>query len=158
MKRAPLLFAAALLAGCAKSEDTAQRMLARQQAIDPPQLWQVERLAANGAAAETTYVCADTAMRQGFVRARGEVDGAPCQPTAREVVKPGMSALRCEAKGRSYVFSTQTRGDPARDFLLTVAVTPLDRAIGQGSRTSRFRRIGPCPGGWRIGDEAAPRV
>ena len=158
MRCAPLLLAACLLGGCDHAGDTAARMLARQQAVDPPQLWLVEPLDAKGAAQGPSYVCADTRMSEGFARTRAEIDGAPCQPTAREVVKPGMAALRCEAGGRSFAFTTASRGDPSRAFELTVAVTPLDRSLGRASRTTRFRRLGACPAGWRIGDERAPRA
>jgi hypothetical protein len=158
MRFAPLLVAAGLVAGCGGAGDTAQRMLARQQAIDPPELWRIERFATRGAGREVSYVCADTLMRQGFVRTQAEVDGEPCHATARQVEKPGLAALRCEAEGRTYVFSTATHGDLARDFQLTVAVTPLDRSLGPAARTSRFLKLGPCPAGWRIGDEGPPKA
>ena len=155
MRGLALLLAIPWLAGCDGSVETAARLTVRQQAIDPPQLWLVQPL---DPATEATLVCADTPMREGFVRTSGEIDGVPCRPTARPVDKPGLAALRCEAEGRSYAFSTVTRGDPARDFQLTVAVTPLDRSLGPAQTTRRFRRIGPCPAGWRIGDEGPPRA
>lgn len=151
MKSAPLLLAAALLSGCDRAAETSARLTARQLALDPPQLWSIQPLGPT--AVPATYLCADTPMREGFARTRTEIDGAPCRPTARPVERPGLSALKCESGGRSYAFSSMTRGDLARDFELTVAITPLDPALGPARTTRRFRRLGACPTGWRIGDE-----
>jgi len=150
MKPLLSLFAVTLLAACDGPAGTAARMNARQLAVDPPRLWMIETVAPRGGPA--SYVCADTPMREGFARTRPEIDGAECRATARPVVRPGQSALRCQANGRGFAFSTQTRGDLTRDFELTVAVTSLDRTLGPAATTRRFRRLGACPAGWRIGD------
>lgn len=155
MKSVLPLLALTLLAACDDPAGTAARMTTRQLAVDPPQLWLIEPL---GPSAETaTYVCADTPMREGFTRTRPEIDGAECRATARPVERPGLSALRCQANGRGFAFSTQTEGDLTRDFRLTIAVTSLDRTLGPAATTRRFRRLGGCPAGWRIGDQA-PRA
>jgi len=91
-------------------------------------------------------------MREGFARTRPEIDGVECRATAKPVVRPGLSALRCQADGRSFAFSSETRGDLTRDFQLTIAVTALERTLGPAATIRRFRRLGPCPVGWRIGD------
>jgi hypothetical protein len=116
-------------------------MTARQQAVDPPQLWLIEALDPRGGSA--TYVCADTPMREGFARTRPEIGGVECRATAKPVVRPGLSALRCQADGRGFAFSSVTRGDLTRDFQMTVAVTSLDRTLGHAATTRRIGDLAP---------------
>jgi hypothetical protein len=158
LSRLAAILALLWLTACDGGAQTAARIAARQQAMDPPQLWLIERLDTAGRASDPTYVCADTPMREGFARTRAEIDGVECRQTARPVVKSGVSALRCEAAARSYAVSAMVRGDPARDFRLTVAVTPMDPALGAARQTHRFRRLGLCPAGWRIGDQGPPQT
>lgn len=159
-RRGPIVLALAAslavlsLGACDDPDVTAARIAARQQAIDPPQIWRVDALDAAGRAVETTWVCADTPTRQTFVRTWPEVAGEPCQGLARTGAAPGLTTVRCEAQGRRFSIASQTTGDPARDFRLTVSVVPLGGDIGPARRSHHFRRIGPCPAGWRVGDMA----
>lgn len=153
----PLALAAGLmglLAACDDGAATTARIAARQQAIDPPQLWRVDALDAAGGVRETTWVCADTLLRQTFVRTRPEIDGAPCSGAPRTGAAPGLTTVRCETAGRRFSIASQATGDPARDFRLTVSVVPLAGDIGPARQSHHFKRIGPCPAGWRIGDMA----
>jgi hypothetical protein len=143
-----------LLAACDAAPTTEARLLARQQAVDPPRLWLMEDAEANskGALHGAAWVCADTPMRQTFGKTNAEVGGAPCNDTVPPVVRPGFAAHRCEAGGRRYAITSQTEGDLERDFRLTVMVTPLSADLGAARITRHYRRLGACPAGWRVGD------
>jgi hypothetical protein len=151
------------LGACDGAPDTETRILARQQAIDPPQLWLVQALGDAGAVKGSVFVCADTALRETFVRTRAEVNGEICRDTTSPVMKTNEWALRCEAGGLPFAISASTVGDPQRDFRLDFGLTQLyyfPTVTGpqrMSVRQSRhFRRIGACPAGWRIGDQARP--
>jgi hypothetical protein len=146
------------LAACDAGADTANQFVARRQAIDPPQLWLVQVIGSKGAASASIFVCADTALRGAFVRTRAEVNGELCQDTTMPVLKKREWALSCKAEGRSFTVSASTLGDLGKDFRLNFALTPLfDRTgIATVRQTRRFRHMGPCPVGWRIGDQAKP--
>lgn len=162
--RAALTLAALLaLAACDSGPDTQTELLARQQAIDPPQLWLVQVLDDAGAAKASVFVCADTTLRETFVRTRAEVNGEICRDTTSPVMKSNEWALRCQAGGMPYAISASTVGDPERDFRLDFGLTQLffDPTVAGSKRMSvrqsrHFRRIGACPTGWRIGDQAKP--
>jgi len=149
-----LLSFALALAACQARPDTEARLLARQQAVDPPRLWRMDALAQDGRKGGVRFVCADTPLRQTFTQLAGEVEGVPCRVTAGPVVKRGFFALRCEEGGRTYAMASQTAGDPERDFTLIVSVTPLGGGVGPARAVRRFRRLGACPRGWRVGDQA----
>jgi hypothetical protein len=155
--------AAGIFAAGARVPDTETAILARQKAIDPPQLWLVDALGEDGAVKGSVFVCADTAIRETFVRARAEVNGAPCRDTTSPVVKPNGWALSCVANGQPFAVSAATFGDPQRDFRLDFALTPLKFIYPPPAhwpatvrQLRHFRRIGDCPNGWRIGDQAKP--
>jgi len=157
MKSIVPVVAALVLSGCEARPDTAAQLLARQQVVDPPRLWRIEALGDRGKVEGVSFVCADTLLRQTFVRIHAEVDGTPCRTTSGPVTRDGLSTLRCATQGRSYAISSQTAGDPTRDFRLAVTVTPLDRDLGPGRQIRRFQRLGPCPSGWQVGDQADAR-
>ena len=50
------------LAACDHGADTTSQILARQQAIDPPQLWLVQVIGAKPAQAAAVFVCADASL------------------------------------------------------------------------------------------------
>ncbi len=152
MKPALVLLAALVLAACHGGPSTEAQLRARQQVVDPRQLWLMEDADPTGAMRSAAWVCADTPMRQTFAKTNAEVEGAPCADTVAPVLRPGFSAHRCEAGGRRYAITSQTEGDPARDFRLTVVVTPLSADLGAARTTRHYRRLGACPAGWRIGD------
>jgi hypothetical protein len=154
MKSALALSAALLLAACHGGPSTEAQLRARQQAVDPPQLWLMEDAqdTRSGPISGAAWVCADTPMRQTFSRTNAEIAGAPCADTVPPVLRPGFAAHRCEVGGRRYAITSQTVGDPAQDFRLTVMVTPLSADLGPARTTRHYRRLGACPAGWRIGD------
>jgi hypothetical protein len=146
------------LGACDAGRATETQIRARQQTIDPPQLWLVQVVGERGAATASVFVCADSSLREAFVRARAEVNGAPCRDTTPPIVRVNAWSLRCEANGEAYAVSTATYGDLTQDFRLNFALTPLAHIPGVDTvrQTERFRRMGACPDGWRIGDQARP--
>jgi len=146
------------LAACDTRGDTTSQILARQRAIDPPQLWLVQVIAAKPTQPAAVFVCADTSLRESFVRARAEIDGQVCQDTTTPILKEHEWVLSCRAHGRGFAVSASTVGDLDRDFRLNFALTPLfnKTSVGTVSQSRRFRLVGACPAGWRIGDQAKP--
>ena len=153
------------LTGCdvGRANSTESRILTRQATIDPPQLWRVEVLGDAGAVRAAVYVCADAAVRETFTRTRAEVNGAPCRDATSPKIADHGWALVCVAEGRPYAVSASTIGDTAQDFRLNFGLTQIDdtpAGLGPGHlavrQSRRFRRIGACPAGWRIGDQAKP--
>ena len=146
------------LAACESGDDATAQVMDRQQAIDPPQLWLVQVIAAKPAPAAAVLVCVDTALREGFGRARAEINGQPCEDTTPPLLKEREWVLSCRAHGRGFTISSSTLGDLNRDFRLSFAITPLfnKASIGTVSQSRRFQLIGACPAGWRIGDQARP--
>jgi hypothetical protein len=153
-KPAAVLAATLLLAACHPGPSTEAQLTARQQAVDPPQLWLMEDAqdTRSGPIRGAAWVCADTPMRGTFGKTNAEIAGAPCADTVPPVLRPGFTAHRCEVGGRRYAITSQTVGDLAQDFRLTVMVTPLSADLGPARTTRHYRRLGPCPAGWRIGD------
>lgn len=143
------------LIACSSAEREAS-LAARAASIDPPGLWRVEARDAAGEPVAALHVCADREMVDGFRRANAEVNGRSCLTLDGAVDRPGLYAARCALDGRRYAVSVIQRGDPARDFTVAFAVTPLDGSDVRARQVRRFRRIGPCPTGWRIGDQAPP--
>lgn len=154
MKPAFAPFAVLLLAACQRGPSIEAELTARQQAVDPPHLWLMEdaETSAKGAVSGAAWVCADTPMHKTFAKTNPEIGGGPCIQTAPPVIRPGFSALRCEADGRRYAITSQTDGDLDRDFRVTVMVTPLSADLGPAQTTRHYRRLGACPAGWRVGD------
>ena len=150
---APML--ALALAACSQPQAQA-RLEARQGAMDRPSLWLAQALDTDGRVAAAIEVCADGAMRDGFARADAEVNGRPCHPRRDGVERRGLFAVRCEIDERRFGLTVNRRGDPARAFTVSFALTALDGS-GVGARqVRRFQRLGPCPAGWRIGDQRRP--
>lgn len=151
---APALLLA--LTGCGQPA-AQERLTAHQAAVDPPQLWQVESLSPTGEPMAILRVCADRTLREGFRRAEAEVNGRPCLPLKDRVERAGLYAVRCDLDGRRFGVTVTTTGDPERDFTVAFALKALD-GTGDGARqVRRFRRLGPCPADWGIGDQAKAR-
>jgi hypothetical protein len=152
-----VLLVAAPLAACGDvTASTEADFDARQQAIDPPRLWLAEAVGDSGQIQGTAFVCADRLLRETFGRARAEVDGVDCRDVAPPVVKPGLFAVRCKAGGRQFSESIATTGDLTREFQQVFALTSLDQDAVKVRQARRFREVGACPAGWRIGDQARP--
>jgi hypothetical protein len=129
---------------------------ARAKTLDQPELWSIEALPAPAGWRPVT-ICADVRMRSGFTHAGASVGADPCRPVGWPVETPGRTAQQCTVRGQTIGQSATYRGDLARDFTTTFTYVHLDRQLAGGaggtySQTLRFRRLGPCPEGWRIGD------
>jgi hypothetical protein len=129
-------------------------LAARQARIDPPRLWLAEAERPSGKVFGAVEVCADSALHEGFARADPEVNGQPCRAVSPIVSKPGLYAMRCEAVGQSFAVTVTSQGDLGRDFRVRYALTPLETGRGPFVQTLRYRLLGACPAGWRIGDQA----
>lgn len=127
---------------------------------EPPagltQLWQVDVLGPGGKPEATMLACVDDELRKQFLMTRARVNGRGCL----DITPPGERsrgwALRCQAQGRWYTISSSGAGDETHDFRLDVAMTPVFPDLGTAHQIRRFRRLGACPAGWRIGDQARP--
>ncbi|MBS0334957.1 MAG: hypothetical protein JSS35_19470, partial [Proteobacteria bacterium] len=111
------------LAACRAAPGTAEELIARQKATDPPQLWLAQTLGEGGVATGSVYVCADAPLREAFTRARAEIDGRPCVDSTSWRVKPNGWSLRCNAAGRQWSESSTTLGDLQQDFVVNFALT-----------------------------------
>jgi hypothetical protein len=163
VRRALAVLALFSLAACDVGSGTETKILVRQQAIDPPQLWRVEVIGDTGAIQAAIYVCADTPLREAFGRARAEVNGKTCEDTTSPLVKPNGWVLRCAVDGRPFAVSATTIGDLEKDFRLEFGLTQLfyfrtadDPAPITVRQTRHFLHMGSCPTGWRLGDQAKP--
>lgn len=142
-----------VLTGCG-AQPAESRLAAHQAQVDPPALWRIEALDAQGQPIAAVQVCADRTMREGFARALPEAAGQPCLPLKDKVEQTGLFAVRCELNGRRFGLTANRSGDPERDFQVAFAMKALD-GTGDGARqVRRFKRLGPCPSGWGIGDQA----
>lgn len=148
-------FCALNLAACDLAP-TAARVFARQTQIDPPGLWLAEAIGPSPPAFHAVQVCADQGLHDGFVRADPEVNNQPCRATSPIVSRPGLYAMRCEAGGQAFAVTVTAHGDLQRDFQVRYALTPLDSGGRAYVQTLRYRLLGPCPAGWRVGDQGRP--
>jgi len=151
------------LAACQAEPSTADELVARQKTIDPPQLWLAQVIGDAGKVTGQVFVCADGPMREAFARARAEVNGRPCIDATSPRVKPNGWRLRCTVAGRAFGESSVTMGDLQTDFLVNFSLTelnyfpgPHDPPLQSVRQVRRFRHVGACPEGWRIGDQAKP--
>lgn len=150
--RAALLPAVLALAACGPSG--AKLVEVRAAQIDPPQLWLAEALDGNGKPAAAIQVCADSALRAGFVRANAEINGMSCAPHRDAVDRPGLYAVRCDLNGRTYGLTQNRKGDPQQDFQVRFTLTALDGTDVRAAQVRHYRKLGACPAGWGIGDQA----
>jgi hypothetical protein len=127
---------------------------------EPPpgltQLWQVDVLGANGKPQATMLACVDDELRKEFLMTKARVNGSGCLDITPPVEKSRGWALRCQTQGRWFTISSSATGDETHDFRLDVAMTPVFPDLGTAHQIRRFRRLGVCPPGWRIGDQAKP--
>jgi hypothetical protein len=159
-RAAPIAGLAALLLLSLTACDGAQN--AQAQAVEPPppagvsQLWQVDELGAGGKPQATMLACVDDELRKQFLMTKTRVNGGGCIDITQPVEKSRGWALRCQMQGRWFTISSSATGDETHDFRLDVAMTPVFPDLGTAHQIRRFRRLGACPPGWRIGDQARP--
>src|SRR5579859_1945392 len=159
-RAAPVAGIAALLVLGLTACDAAQNAQAQAAPPEPQpglsQLWQVDLIGANGKPEATTLACVDDELRKQYVATRVKVNGGGCIDITTPAQKSRGWALRCQAQGRWFTISSSATGDAAHDFRLDVAMTPVFPELGTAHQVRRFRRLGACPAGWRIGDQAKP--
>jgi hypothetical protein len=149
---APALLLA--LSGCS-AQHVETRLAAHQAQVDPPGLWRVTAMDAVGEPAGAILVCADRTLTEGFARAGAEVNGQLCLPLKDRVERAGLFAVRCELNGRRFGLTVNRAGDPARDFTVAFAFRSIDGGPEASVRqVRRFKKLGPCPQDWGIGDQA----
>jgi hypothetical protein len=149
---APALLLA--LCGCG-AQRTETRFAARQAEVDPPELWRVTASNATGGPVGAVLVCADRTVTEGFARADAEISGRQCLPLKDRVERAGLFAVRCELNGRRFGLTVTRTGDPARDFTVAFALRSIDGGSPAAVRqVRRFEKLGSCPRGWAIGDQA----
>jgi hypothetical protein len=129
----------------------------RLLAEDPPELWRAEAVDAAGRAAGAVHICTNRNLRAGLVRANAEVNGTTCAPRRDPVERPGLYAVRCQLGGKTFGLTVNTTGDLARDFTARSSFTGLyGRDDVRAVQTRHYTRLGPCPAGWKVGDQGPP--
>lgn len=126
-------------------------VLSRQAAVDPPQLWRAAVLDPGGGVRGSVEVCADQTVRSGFTHPLPQINGEMCLQMGKAVDRPGLYATRCIAHGQRFSVNTGWTGDLTRDFTVTFATRPLQMEDPGAVQVTRYRRLGACPAGWRIG-------
>jgi hypothetical protein len=157
MARIQMIACCLALAGCGDGQSRLQtRLEARQAAVDPPELWQVEQLGPGDVASAAVRICVDTRLREGFSRARVEADGEVCVPSS-DFVDAVDAPLTCFLRGSRFLVRTYRTGDPARDFTVLIVVRQMDGARTRTEKRMRYRKLGACPANWAIGQQAKLR-
>lgn len=150
---APVLLAALTLSACEGRQAT-EELRARAAALDPPQLWRAEALDRDGRVQKAVVLCADSVLRDGLRRANAEVNGEACLQTGDVTSRPGYYGLHCTAGGRRYALSTTSWGDPQNDFTASFAASAIGSPHQAAAQVRHYRRLGPCPAGWIVGQTA----
>ena len=160
IRTAPIAGLAALLLLSLAACDGGQNAPAKADQPAPPpgpsQLWQVDLIGANGKPDASTLACVDDDLRKQFLMTRARINGKGCIDITTPVERSRGWALRCQSQGRWFTISSSATGDETHDFRLDVAVSPVFPELGTVRQVRRFRRLGACPPGWRIGDQAKP--
>ncbi|WP_454759083.1 hypothetical protein [Caulobacter segnis] len=139
------------LAGCEqKPVDTPKHFA-------PPALWRIEVVEDSGGQTGVVMVCANPEVVSSFSRVEPNINGAPCQlygqvakDTADEHIK------RCQVGDTRYGLYVTTTRHKVDDFTVRFALQPLTTAGGKVVQARRYQRIGPCPTGWKAGDQGPP--
>lgn len=152
----PLLAAGLLLAlaGCGQQK---QDKADTPQHFELPALWTVEVVEDSGGQAGVVQVCANPELVGSFTRVEPQVNGQKCE-TYGKVAKdtPAEHIERCQAGGMRYgLYVTTTRRSP-EDFTVRFALQPLQAEGGKVVQLRRYQRVGPCPAGWKAGDQGKP--
>lgn len=147
IRRLPLFAVLILSTGCEVSTD---RWTERQAAVDPPELWRVEVVDAD---APAVRICVDSLLRTGFSMPTPEAHGMACEPLGEPIRTEDGRLQRCRIGSRTLLVGTRTRGS-ASSFDIELRVATL----GPGPeasfiQTRRYTRLGPCPEGWKVGDQ-----
>jgi hypothetical protein len=146
------------LCGCDDGGETKriERLKARQESLDHPALWSVEALDAGGGG-RPVLICANARIVSGFSSVVPAAGGRTCALETQMTPTPMGVHYRCRLGGVRYAVSSGVRGDQRRDFVVSSSIYPLSDGGFERVRILRFRRLGPCPTGWRTG-EASDRT
>ncbi|MDB5430340.1 MAG: hypothetical protein JWP35_1456 [Caulobacter sp.] len=148
----PALLALSAVSAC-NQPDPIAAMQARQAAADPPQLWSVQVTDASARPGDKPILmCTDRLIRTGFLNQHAFTQTDSCQPERAPVVKPDSVSMRCAMGGESYAIYNAAKGDQAKDFQVTFTMRSIQGDAVSLRQTRRYRHIGPCPAGWKIGD------
>jgi hypothetical protein len=138
-----------------KAQITSPAAPAASPTIPGAHLWRIE-VVSEGKVASQQDICADSALRASFSRPAPELRGQPCVQVGKAVEKDGTYAVRCNIDNQQYRVGSVTKGDPARDFTVDMAVAEQGRTGPSFEQVRHYRLLGPCPAGWVIADAAAP--
>jgi hypothetical protein len=140
-----------ILGGCGE----AQGRKASNTAIAPPALWRVEIVEDSGGQTGSVDICANPEMFAAFSRAEPKINGQPCLPYGKPATDTATDHVgRCQAGDARYGLYLSTHGDRDNDFTVRFALQPLQAAGGKVVQARRYHRLGPCPAGWKAGDQA----
>ena len=138
------------LAGCERSgQASGQYWRDRKAAAEQLELWSIE---VAGSSVPPVRICADVAMRIGFVKPSPAVRDTPCELLGKPVETPSDYVFRCELGGREWAVASHWRGERERDFTDAISVISLDPPPDSYGQTRHYRKLGACPVGWIAGD------
>ena len=125
-------------------------------ALDPPELWSIQAVP-SPPDWRPVQLCTDSWIRTGFVRPGAMVGDQPCAPVGDAVARDGATAFQCRVNGQTLGTTTTLSGDLRTDFTARFALTNLGGFLAgrPGSayeQTLRYRKLGPCPAGWALGE------
>lgn len=117
-------------------------------------MWRVELVEDSGGRSGAVQVCANKELVDSFARVEPAVNGQPCKLYGEVARDTGAEHIeRCEAGGMRYGLYVNRTRRTADDFTIRLALQPLQAAGGKVVQARRYRRLGPCPSGWRSGDQ-----
>lgn len=144
---------AALLSAC--DDGSTSRMWGRLEAEaarkNPPQLWSAA-VEGQADAGRPVLVCADAAIRDGFRSIVPTVSGQMCTHGGEAIPTANGSRYTCRVNDATYAVSTGLVGDVKTDFTASSSVHPVAGGGADITRSLHFKRVGPCPAGWKVGD------
>lgn len=123
----------------------------RNGAPEQPSLWSVA-MVDGGQAAPETLICADAQLRNGFTRTLPQANGQTCRIVGTPVRQDDMFAARCRVGADLFKVNAMIKGDQNNDFTVDAAFVTEDRVEARFERSLHYRRLGPCPAGWAVGD------
>lgn len=139
--------AAIAVTACGDGTTAMERLKAAQRRNDPLMLWTAQVVWPETSA--PVKVCADTFVREGFERPLPSVDGKSCALTGYPEMTPGRVRLQCVLDGHLYDVRSWITGDPEKAFEVDFVIDGGPERVRQ---VRRYKRLGPCPAGWEIGD------
>lgn len=145
------------LAGCGARDEQRQAQSPKDRSLAPPELWRVEIVEDSGGKTGVTDVCAHPELVSSFSRVEARVNGELCEPYGKMAKDSADEHIgRCQVGGLRYgLYMTTTRKAPD-DFTVRFALQPLQMEGGKVVQARRYHRVGPCPAGWKAGDQAKP--